>query len=213
MGSQELRLLPRTGQDQGTGKDHPGQRTEGRERDERGSNAADKAAIRRATYAAHRAKSSSILLRRSRSKPPTGKPPPISPSASRRTPGRMPTSPCRKCAPYSSRLRERLRALSDTRNTLINVSLERAAELGTEPFSAEIKSAAAMRVSDEAMRFVRNFVAEDGLQLSDRLWRLDRGARDKVVNAIEQAVILGQGAAQAAREFLARGESVFLFMR
>lgn len=102
----------------------------------------------------------------------------------------------------------RLRTLSDERNTLINVSLERAAELGTSPIFGEVKSGAAMRVSDEALRFVRNFVAEDGLQLSDRIWRLDRGARDKVVNAIEQAVIQGHGAAQAAREFLARGESV-----
>lgn len=102
----------------------------------------------------------------------------------------------------------RLRTLSDDRNTLINVGLERAAELGTEPIFGDVQSAAAMRVSDEALRFVRNFVAEDGLQLSDRIWRLDRGARDTVINAIEQAVIQGQGAAQAAGEFLARGEPV-----
>lgn len=102
----------------------------------------------------------------------------------------------------------RLQELSAARNTLINVSLERAAELGTEPIFGEVKSAAAMRVSDAALRFVRNFIAEDGLQLSDRIWRIDRGARDAVVNTIEQAVIQGHGAAQAAREFLSRGEPV-----
>ncbi len=45
---------------------------------------------------------------------------------------------------------------------------------------------------------VRRFVAEDGLQLSDRAWRLDRHARDIIVNAIEMAVIQGHGATQAA---------------
>lgn len=107
-----------------------------------------------------------------------------------------------------AQVQARLQELSNARNTLINVSLERAAELGTEPFFGEVKSAAAMRVSDEALRFVRNFIAEDGLQLSDRIWRIDRGARDAVVNTIEQAVIQGHGAAQAAREFLSRGEPV-----
>lgn len=101
----------------------------------------------------------------------------------------------------------RLQQLSADRNTLINVGLDQAARLGVKPF-AEVESQAAMRVSEEALRFVRNFVAEDGLQLSDRIWRLDRGARDVLVNAIEQAVIQGHGAAEAARDFLSRGQPV-----
>lgn len=102
----------------------------------------------------------------------------------------------------------RLRQLSERRNALVNVAIERAAETGTEPFFGTVRSVAAMRVSDEALRFVRNFIAEDGLQLSDRIWRIDRGARDRVVNAIEQAVIQGHGAGQAAREFLAQGAAL-----
>lgn len=101
----------------------------------------------------------------------------------------------------------RLQQLSGDRNAVINAGLDQAARLGVKPF-AEVESQAAMRVSEEALRFVRNFVAEDGLQLSDRIWRLDRGARDVLVNAIEQAVIQGQGAAEAAREFLSRGQPV-----
>lgn len=65
-----------------------------------------------------------------------------------------------------------------------------------------------MRINHEALQFVRTFVAEDGLQLSDRIWRLDRHARDVVTNAIESSVIQGHGATQAAREFLMRGEGV-----
>lgn len=101
----------------------------------------------------------------------------------------------------------RLKQLSDQRNTLINAGLDQAARLGTQAFG-DPHAADSMRISEEALRFVRNFVAEDGLQLSDRIWRLDRGARDALVNAIERSVIQGHGAAQAAREFLARGQTV-----
>jgi len=104
----------------------------------------------------------------------------------------------------------RLKQLSDARNTLINSSLAIAADLGTQPLSSEavLSSAAAMTINHEALQFVRTFVAADGLQLADRSWRLDRQARDLVVNAIEQAIIQGHGAAQAAREFLSRGDAV-----
>lgn len=107
-----------------------------------------------------------------------------------------------------SQIEGRLRQLADQRNELINVALDRAAGLGVAPFEAELQSAASMRIAEQALRFVRTFIAEDGLQLSDRIWRIDRGARDAVVNAVEQAVIQGHGAAQAAREFLARGAAV-----
>jgi hypothetical protein len=104
----------------------------------------------------------------------------------------------------------RLRALAEQRNALLNGNLAAAAALGTQPLVAEaaLSSAAAMQINHEALQFVRTFVSSDGLQLSDRIWRLDRHARDAVANAIEMAVIQGHGAAQAAREFLARGEPV-----
>lgn len=102
----------------------------------------------------------------------------------------------------------RLDELSQLRDEALDVGLRQAASLGIAPVSATIDGVATMRVSDEALRFVRSFVAEDGLQLSDRIWRLDRHAREAVASAIESAVIQGHGAAQAAREFLLRGEAV-----
>jgi hypothetical protein len=109
----------------------------------------------------------------------------------------------------------RLDTLSRARDELLDAQLGEAAGLGVRPFSAaagvalpSIDAAAAMRINDEAVRFVKSFIAEDGLQLSDRLWRLDRHAREAVTGAIEQAVIQGHGAVQAARDFLARGEPV-----
>ncbi len=108
-----------------------------------------------------------------------------------------------------------LQHLSSERDALLGEALTQAADYGTrpalgmvQPNGAVVATAASMQTSEDALRFVRNFVAADGLQLSDRIWRLDRGARDAVVNAIESAVIQGHGAAQAAREFLARGDKV-----
>lgn len=103
----------------------------------------------------------------------------------------------------------RLGQLAAARDKALESGLRVAAELGAQPFlntGAEISTL--MRVPDEALRFVLAFVAADGLQLSDRLWRIDRGARDAVVNAIERAVVMGQGAAQAAQEFLTTGRAV-----
>lgn len=103
----------------------------------------------------------------------------------------------------------RLQTLAGETGKLVDEGLRVSAELGAQPFlKTEVDVSALMRVPDEAVRFVRAFVAADGLQLSDRLWRIERGARDAVVNAIERSVVMGHGAAQAAREFLARGVAV-----
>lgn len=121
-----------------------------------------------------------------------------------------------------AQIEARLKQLSDARNALLDKSLSSAAQLGTEPLTSRalplpspppvgegiLSSSAAMRINHEALQFVRTFIAEDGLQLSDRIWRLDRHALDVVVNSVESAIIQGHGAAQAAREFLARGQGV-----
>lgn len=103
----------------------------------------------------------------------------------------------------------RLDALGVARDKVLADGLRVAAELGAQPFvQTEISASVLMAVPDGALRFVRAFVGADGLQLSDRVWRIDRGARDAVVNAVERAVVKGQSAAQAAREFLQGGEPV-----
>lgn len=103
----------------------------------------------------------------------------------------------------------RLATLAAERDVLVNDGLRVAAELGAQPFlKVEVDTTALLRVPDEAVRFTTAFVGADGLQLSDRLWRIDRGARDAVVNAVERSVVMGQNAAQAAREFLNRGQAV-----
>lgn len=106
--------------------------------------------------------------------------------------------------------------LEERRNAQLDANLIRAAQLGAAPWDeyavaqsqALPISAASQRVAQDAVRFVASFIARDGLQLSDRLWRIDSGARDTIKSAIARAVVSGQGAAEAARELLSRGEPV-----
>lgn len=116
----------------------------------------------------------------------------------------------------------RLQTVARLRDELVGEGLKKAAEYGARVWDAadvapgvasaaidaQIMSPAAMAVSETAVRTVHAFVAADGLQLSDRVWRIDRAARETITSAIERAVVQGQSAAQAAREFLARGEAV-----
>lgn len=103
--------------------------------------------------------------------------------------------------------------LGDARDERLGEAITEAARLGVAPLeplagsALVVRSAALMQVSEEAVRFLRTFVARDGLQLSDRIWRIDAGAREAVVGAIERAVILGQSAEEAARDFLSRGQA------
>lgn len=99
---------------------------------------------------------------------------------------------------------EHLTALENARNTLLEAGLASAAMVGATPFAG---TGSFTRISKEAVRFVHAFIAADGLQLSDRLWRIDLGAREAVSRAIQSAVVQGHGASQAVKEFLANGEA------
>lgn len=102
----------------------------------------------------------------------------------------------------------RLDQLASARDDLFPQSLLDAARLGAQPFEGAGVGINLVRVPDEAVRFVQAFVGEDGLQLTDRLWRVDRGARDSVTRAIESAIIQGHSASRAAEDFLTRGAQV-----
>lgn len=104
----------------------------------------------------------------------------------------------------------RLAQLEQTRNDLLDQGLLEAADKGVAPFAAEYAKIRTplTQLADDAVRFTVSFVAEDGLQLSDRLWAIDNGARESVTRAIQSSIIQGHSASQAAQEFLARGEAV-----
>jgi hypothetical protein len=102
----------------------------------------------------------------------------------------------------------RLEQLAVARDSLLRDQLVAAARLGVEPYAGVEISADLADIAEQAARFVQEFIADDGLQLSDRLWRIDAGARDAVGRAIERAVIEGYSASQAAQDYLRRGVAV-----
>ncbi|MBF0453648.1 MAG: hypothetical protein HQL72_02385 [Magnetococcales bacterium] len=106
-----------------------------------------------------------------------------------------------------AQVNRRLTDLAGERDGLLTKNLREAAQLGVSPL-VEMEAAAMPKVAEEAVRFVRHFTAADGLRLSDRLWRVDRQAREVVTRAVESSVIQGHSAAQAATAFLERGERV-----
>lgn len=109
--------------------------------------------------------------------------------------------------------------LGQQRDALLRDQIEQAATLGVRPYTAQgvaavggsqavLESGAAQRVNQQAVRFVLEFVAADGLALSDRVWRLNQGAKEVLSRAIGQAVVQGWSAAKSAADFIYRGESV-----
>lgn len=99
---------------------------------------------------------------------------------------------------------ELLTALESARNELLSEGLFSAAVTGAA--AVTVGTGSFTRIPHEAVRFVHAFVAADGLQLSDRLWRVDQGAREAVSRAIQSAVVQGHGASQAVNDFLRDGQ-------
>lgn len=110
------------------------------------------------------------------------------------------------------RLRERigaeLRLLAAEQQALLDAALRQAATLGAAGFAAASAEIQVDRLAVEAVRFVRGFVAEDGLTLSDRLWRLTEGTEKRILDVITQQVILGHDASRAADALLRFGSGL-----
>lgn len=102
-----------------------------------------------------------------------------------------------------AQINNRLADLGQARDELLGAGLRQAADLGATPWATVGVNAAA--VSDDAVRAVVTFTANDGLQLSDRLWRVDQGARESIQGAVQSAIVRGQSASAAVNEYLARG--------
>lgn len=107
---------------------------------------------------------------------------------------------------YLAQARGILANLSGLQRTMLDESLAAAALSATEVFVAS--PAVRSLLAEAAVRFVERFVAADGLKLSDRLWRIDRGASQALADALRRAVVMGRDASAATADFLARDEAV-----
>tara|TARA_B100002003_G_scaffold192293_1_gene181499 strand:- start:5860 stop:6909 length:1050 start_codon:yes stop_codon:yes gene_type:complete len=100
-----------------------------------------------------------------------------------------------------------LSELNLLQTTLLNTGITSAATIGAQPFISYQGAQAALDVSQRTARFVQTFTANDGLQLSDRIWNVNDTNRSRVIRAINQAVIMGQSASEATAALLANGET------
>lgn len=112
-----------------------------------------------------------------------------------------------------------LQRMGLARDAVLTGALEQAATLGVRPYTlqgvgavggstAVLDSAAAMRISEAAVEFVASFRMADGLALSDRLWRLDLGAKEVLQRAVSNAVVQGWSASKAVADLVYGGKPV-----
>ena len=104
-----------------------------------------------------------------------------------------------------NRLESHLSTLKNQKGELLIQTLGRAAQLGVGPLEPHLDSVTARACMDKAVLMARSFTANDGLQLSDRLWRINDHNQDAVIRSVERAVIRGYDASRSAAEFLEKG--------
>lgn len=107
-----------------------------------------------------------------------------------------------------SEIRKQMAELEKQRDGLLYRKIGEASVLGAKPFAGELPPSQLFAVNHQAVSFVRALVAADGLQLSDRLWRLNRHATQTLADHIQFAVINGESAHQAMLRTMGSGKGV-----
>ncbi|WP_274570685.1 hypothetical protein V6667_06565 [Neisseria leonii] len=101
-----------------------------------------------------------------------------------------------------------LQRLAKQRDHELNQDLHTLALLAGMPFGGVLDAAVRQQTAQAAADFVRNFVHADGLQLSDRLWRLDRHAAETLGNHLKAAIVQGNDAYHAVLAGMGSGDGV-----
>lgn len=122
--------------------------------------------------------------------------------------GSASTVQLRELRQLRDRITARMDALSDRTADQINAALVIAATLGTDALVGYAQPQALLEAATDAVRHVQTFRYADGLQLSDRIWRLGSEQRQQIGQLIESAVIQGHSASQAALDYINRGASI-----
>lgn len=101
-----------------------------------------------------------------------------------------------------------LQRLAKQRDHALNQDLHTLALLAGMPFGGVLDAAVRQQTAQAAADFVRYFVHADGLQLSDRLWRLDRHAAETLGNHLKAAIVQGNDAYHAVLAGMGSGDGV-----
>ena len=105
-------------------------------------------------------------------------------------------------------IEELLQQLSETQSNMIDGYIVQAAQNSGNTLATSVAAESVSGSIDKAVLSVNNLKQNDGLQLSERLWRVNRNAKEVLTGALERAVILGQSASEAAQDFQSKAQSV-----
>jgi len=100
-------------------------------------------------------------------------------------------------------LEEAVQQASDNGSDLID-ALQSAAKAGEIPQSSIGKVPAASAAANDALQAVLHQLQDDGLNLSDRIWRNWQALRETLLPQIQRSVLAGETARAATREALLR---------
>ena len=125
-----------------------------------------------------------------------------------RTAGAGTTITVEKLGRLKKNLQSSLSALAETQQTALDGHMRAGAQYGSEPFKDFIDADTLSKTVDRSVLTARTFTGSDGLQLSDRLWRINDGANEAIIKQVERSVMTGQSASQAAAEFMSSGQPV-----
>ncbi|MGL5530670.1 MAG: hypothetical protein ACRDCZ_01555, partial [Culicoidibacterales bacterium] len=94
-----------------------------------------------------------------------------------------------------------IKVLKQKRDQVIISGLETSALTAAQymPLNQQVIQSVAVKAVD----FVQNFVAEDGLNLSTRLWRVDQATKETLARTIQTAIINGMDVSNATNAILA----------
>lgn len=91
---------------------------------------------------------------------------------------------------------------------MIDEAIASAVNTGASAVGAAIADDARAIAANRTMGILRSFIAADGLQLSDRVWRVRDGTRAVIVRTLEQALTEGWSGIEAAQRMIGQGLAV-----
>lgn len=103
---------------------------------------------------------------------------------------------------------EVLQNLALEQRDLLDTGLSQSAALGASVLSRAQFEQAALADATSAVRAVWHLQQSDGLQLSDRIWRLEVDTKKFIRDAIMAALVQGNNALEAARDFAYGGLAI-----
>lgn len=91
---------------------------------------------------------------------------------------------------------------------ILNAALLQSAATGATLLDLTGAGVSTDAIVNQTLAWMSSFRAADGLQLSDRVWRVASNANSELLQAIENGIVRGQSSYQAAQDFLQRGAPV-----